>query len=212
MKKFLRFSVLFLLAGFIFAGCSKDDDDNGGTTTSTTTDLGIVINGVRWATRNVDAPGTFAATPESAGMFYQWNRKTAWTATDDVTGWDSSITGDTWEAANDPSPAGWRVPTLAELETLLDTGKVSNEWTSLNGVSGRRFTDKTTGVSIFLPAAGYRYDNNGTLSYAGTNGSYWSSTQYDSNFAYNLLFGSNLAYTGNGSHRHYGFSVRCVQN
>ena len=36
---------------------------------------GVVINGVRWATRNVDKPGTFAANPEDAGMLYQWNRK-----------------------------------------------------------------------------------------------------------------------------------------
>ncbi|MDR0873068.1 MAG: hypothetical protein LBN27_06320, partial [Prevotellaceae bacterium] len=32
---------------------------------------GVLINGVVWAKYNVDAPGTFAATPESAGKFYQ---------------------------------------------------------------------------------------------------------------------------------------------
>ena len=36
-----------------------------------THDEGVVINGVRWATRNVDMPGTFAPTPESFGMHYQ---------------------------------------------------------------------------------------------------------------------------------------------
>jgi hypothetical protein len=41
---------------------------------SANTDLGVVINGVKWATRNVDAPGTFAESPQAAGMFYQWNR------------------------------------------------------------------------------------------------------------------------------------------
>ncbi len=40
----------------------------------------VLINGVLWATRNVDAPGTFAASPESTGMFYQWNSRIAWSA------------------------------------------------------------------------------------------------------------------------------------
>jgi len=37
------------------------------------TDAGVIINGIKWATRNVDMPGTFAANPEDAGMFYQWD-------------------------------------------------------------------------------------------------------------------------------------------
>ena len=28
---------------------------------------------------------------EDSGMFYQWNRKKAWSATDDVSGWDSNV-------------------------------------------------------------------------------------------------------------------------
>jgi len=46
--------------------------------TSRIHDEGVVINGVKWATRNVDRPNTFAETPESAGMFYQWNDKIGW--------------------------------------------------------------------------------------------------------------------------------------
>jgi hypothetical protein len=38
-------------------------------------DSGAVIHGESWATRNVDVPCTFAATPESTGTFYQWARK-----------------------------------------------------------------------------------------------------------------------------------------
>lgn len=44
----------------------------------------VEINGVCWATRNVDAPGTFTQNPEDAGMLYQWNRKTAWNVTDSI--------------------------------------------------------------------------------------------------------------------------------
>ncbi|GHV35871.1 hypothetical protein FACS1894178_6350 [Bacteroidia bacterium] len=175
-----------------------------------TIDEGVVINGVKWATHNVDAVGTFASAPEGTGMFYQWNRKVAWAATGDVTGWDTSNPeGETWEKANDPSPAGWRVPTYDELRTLLDAEKVSSEWTILNGVNGRKFTDIATGNSLFLPAAGHRLYSGGTLLSAGTSGYYWSSTQDDSDYAYRLYFSSGYANTGfNG--RSYGFCVRSV--
>ena len=36
---------------------------------------GIIINGVKWATRNVGAHGQFVANPEDFGGYYQWGRK-----------------------------------------------------------------------------------------------------------------------------------------
>ncbi|MDR0872786.1 MAG: hypothetical protein LBN27_04880 [Prevotellaceae bacterium] len=178
----------------------------------------VIINGVCWATRNVDAPGTFADNPEDYGMFYQWNRNVGWSSTDPMINsnggstWDSSNPiGTEWEKANDPSPAGFRVPTLAEIRTLLDTDKVSSQWTTQNGVSGRLFTDKTTNNSLFLPAAGGRYYSDGTLFYAGSYGYYWSSTQSDSSSAYLLYFySSSTDWDWVGSHRRFGFSVRAV--
>ena len=174
---------------------------------SSTYDEGVVINGVKWATRNVDKPGTFAAKPESAGMFYQWNRKKAWPATGKVSGWDDSTPGGTtWTKANDPSPAGWRVPTVDEIKKLLDTDKVSSVWTTRNGVKGRKFTDKTTGNSLFLPAAGCR-GNGGALGYVGSHGAYWSSTVYGSNLACGLFFGSGSA----GSYRYLRWDGRSIR-
>jgi len=52
---------------------------------------------------------------------------------------------------------------LDEIKTLLDTTKVSNEWITENGINGRKFTDKVTGNSLFLPAAGCRAYGNGTI-------------------------------------------------
>ncbi|GHV72372.1 hypothetical protein FACS1894201_01180 [Bacteroidia bacterium] len=175
-----------------------------------TTDPGVVINGVTWATRNVDAPGTFAATPESAGKLYQWNRKKAWAATGTVTGWDQSTpSGTTWTAANDPSPAGWHVPTVDEMLTLLDTSKVSNVWITQNGVRGRKFADKSSGNSIFLPIAGYRDILSGMLYGSDMHGNYWSSTQEDIYTAYQWFFGSHdIGWIRNN--RKSGHSVRCV--
>ena len=189
-------------------------------------DEGVIINGVKWATRNVAAPGTFADNPEDAGMFYQWNSRVGWSATDPrvnsngSTSWNSSTpSGTSWAPANDPSPAGWRVPTLAEIETLLDGNKVSQEWTTVNGVSGGRFTDKTSGNSIFLPAAGERYYVDGTLRSVGVHGAYgeyWSSTQNGSLEAYYFLgFFSGSAdvdsfWNWNWNYKSFGLSVRPV--
>jgi len=166
---------------------------------------------VMWAECNVDAPGAFTATPEATGMFYQWNRKKAWPATGSVTDWDATYpSGDTWEATNDPCPAGWCVPTYDEQATLLNTADVSNEWTTLNGVNGLRFTDKTSGASIFLPAAGDRFFSDGGFMNAGGNGFYWSSSQLSSSLAWYLNLRSNLV-GQNSLVRAFGLSVRCVR-
>ena len=171
----------------------------------------VWINGVCWATRNVDMPGTFAANPEDAGMFYQWNRKIGWSSTDPMVNsnggiiWDSSNpSGNTWESENDPCPCGWRVPTHAEQVSLATAGSI---WTTKNGVTGRVFGNDDN--TIFLPAAGYRYYSNGSLLYVGTNGLYWSST-VSGTYSYNLYFDSGSINPSNYNDRALGFSIRCL--
>ena len=181
----------------------------------------VVINSVSWATSNVDKPGTFAAKPENSGMFYQWNRKIGWSSTNPMinsnggTEWDYSWTeGETWEKSNDPCPSGWRVPTLNEFESLSINGKVTNEWTTVNGRNGRKFTDITNGKSIFLPAAGYRDPfSDAALLSEGLEGIYWSSTQHDISYAYCLTFNITDVYPGNywGRNPNPGGSCRCVK-
>jgi uncharacterized protein (TIGR02145 family) len=187
---------------------------------TSTTDSSVVINGVRWATRNVNTPGTFATNPEDAGMFYQWNSKVSWATTGTVTGWNGSWNGDyntpsatdTWTATNNICPTGWRVPTLAEIQSLLNTSKVTSIWMTQNSVMGRIFIDKTTGNSIFLPASGNRYTINGTLEGSGSIGNYWSSTAWSSvpYDTYGLYFDSWVTAWGNDYLRGYGYSVRPV--
>jgi len=186
------------------------------TITDPFTDKGVIINGVKWATRNVAAPGKFAATPESSGMFYQWNRKAGWSVTDprinsngDTYWSDRDEAGSMWAKVNDPSPNGWRVPTEMEIRSLLD-GNVNREWTTQNGVSGTKFTDRTSGNSMFLPASGSR-------SFSGTlrveqHGRYWSSTPFwnGNSFAYYLAFDRNERGEVYNGYRSNGYSVRPV--
>ena len=199
MKKILLLSAILLL------GLSAYSDN----TLCNVTDEGVVINGIRWATRNVDMPGTFAATPESFGMLFQWNRRKGWNVRDERMGvWDSSVpTGVEWEIENDPCPEGWRVPTADELRSLQDAG---SEWTSQNRRNGRLFG--IAPYQIFLPVAGMRHHNDGTFDFV-RRGFYQSSTQRDAISAWNMSFDNHFAGFGNSgsrSHRANGFSVRCV--
>ncbi len=173
---------------------------------------GVLINGVRWATCNVDDPGTFVSAPEQAGKFYQWNTMTAWPAVGDITGWDSSISiAAEWESANDPSPEGWRVPTGEEIQSLIDGNRVGREATSVNGIVGVRFIDLVTGNNIFLPAAGFRDGDDGALINAASTGAYWCATQRgDLNYyAHYLYFSGDFIDWGSGT-KGYGLAVRPV--
>lgn len=166
----------------------------------------VVINGVTWATRNVDAPGTFVSSPTDPGMFYQWNRSVGWSATDPMvnsdggTVWDTTTpAGNVWTPENDPSPEGWRLPSTGDFTKLLDGTKVAQEWVAKTATSpaGRRFTDKETGNTLFFPAAGFRSgglnQNHGGLMLVGSWGYYWSADAYGDEspeYAKNMYFGS----------------------
>jgi len=173
----------------------------------------IVINGVTWATCNIDTLGIFAKTPESAGKLYQWNCKTTLDITSTkAEGWSETIPqGTAWEKANDPSHAGYRIPRKAEMDALCDTSKVTNEWTTRNGVAGRKFTDKLTDNYIFLPAVGSRNHTVGLLYGAKTHGFYWSSTAHESEQigAYRLRFNQNGAGVSDACRRD-AYSIRPV--
>jgi len=62
--------------------------------------------------------------------------------------------------------------------------------------------------TLFLPAAGNRNNNDGSLNNVGTNGNYWSSTVNGTN-ARNLNFNSGNVNVNNNN-RANGFSCRCV--
>lgn len=102
--------------------------------------------------------------------------------------------------------AGWRMPTREEMNELYSN--CTHEWTTQNGVSGRKFTG-SNGNSIFLPAAGNRYGRE--LYDAGSDGEYWSSSLNTGapSEAWILYFESDY-YDVLGGHRDYGFTVRAV--
>jgi len=207
MKKIL-YCVLTLTLGLVLSGsgCGPDPDP----VPNPYDDVGVTIAGTVWATRNVGQPGQFAATPESPGMFYKWNSKTGWSATDPLTSnpvgasWSGFITISTvWASAYDPCPEEWQVPTRDQLDALVASGSV---WD--NTRKGRNY-----GSGLFLPAAGYRGVTTGSRSNEGVSGHYWARDEQDDNNGRRLLFddplggGTGLGYTLKGN----GMSVRCVK-
>jgi len=173
---------------------------------------GIMLNGVCWAERNVNMPGTFAASPEDLGMLYQWGSNVGWSSTNPLTGSDGSIVWmnfqsylDIWPSEKNPCPAGWRVPKHEEIQGL---SVVSNYWDNLNGVNGRFFG--TTEPRLFLPAAGGRYCSGGNLHSVGTGGNYWA-YEGGAYTTYRLSFNNSNVDPNTLSNGCNAYSVRCVK-
>ncbi|MDR0231794.1 MAG: BACON domain-containing protein [Dysgonamonadaceae bacterium] len=169
----------------------------------------VSINGVKWATRNVGEPGTFVENPEDYGEYYQWNKATTdFLLIDD---YYKSVYADSrsWLPANDPSPAGYRVPTWEDMiYSLLNSEYVSHDWTTRNGVKGMKFTDRATGKSIFLPATGYRYDFDGVLRQNVNYDYYWMNATIGS-MVYLLFFRNGRADDTSFAMCSYGLPIRC---
>jgi hypothetical protein len=175
-------------------------------------------SGVLWADKNVGA-----STPYEDGLYFSWGNVIGHTGDDGYdfgTGNDgpyastpgAELTGNiapsnTYDAARHNMGAPWRMPTVGEFQELV--ANCDSEWTDEDGVTGRRFTSRINGNSIFFPASGYR---NGTgLYYHGSSGNYWSSSLYSQANGYNLSFYSEGVSPADYDGRFYGFSVRAVQ-
>ena len=114
------------------------------------------------------------------------------------------------EAKAEAAKRGKRLPTKNEFEKLLSLPHMWN-----NDRIGICFAEKDedlkNGKSLFLSAAGLRYNGDIMIKDAGEFGYYWSATPYGTIGAYYLSFNSTIAYT-NGNNRNYGFTVRCVSD
>lgn len=213
VKKILTYYLFLSIITFSACDNRKSAENNSD---SDTTDLGVIINGVTWATRNVSTPGSFAEFPESTGMFYQWNRRVGWSATSTVSNWNASEpSGTEWEPENDPCPEGWRVPRKAELRSLetKTIGGTETPWTIINGVAGRNIMSGEN--SIFLPAVGMRASNgtihDGGFYLEGPGALYWSSTMNDGFTPYHLCFVSRYGIkVESGISSAVAMPIRCV--
>ncbi|MBE6332039.1 MAG: fimbrillin family protein [Bacteroidales bacterium] len=104
----------------------------------------------------------------------------------------------------------WRMPTNDELAELLNAAYCTQEATTVNGVSGRKFTSVSNGNSIFFPFAG---SIEGTyFRLLGTDGDSWTSSlaSADTKEANCFSFWNASANNYTISSRYIGMPVRAV--
>lgn len=102
----------------------------------------------------------------------------------------------------------WHLPTKEDFQELYDN--TDNEWTTINGVAGRKFMKKTDhSVYVFFPAAGRGYGT--SLNSRGSYGRYWSGSWLSADNACSLYFNSSSVNPQGSSSRYSGGSVRAVQ-
>ena len=183
-------------------------------------DLGLP-SGVLWATCNVGAD-----SPEEYGDYFAWGETEPkdyyyldsykWYSNNEFTKYctdsdygtvdNKTILELSDDAANANWGGDWRMPTKEDQDELRS--ECTWTWTTQNGVNGYKVTSKTNGNSIFLPAAGGRFDSD--LRSAGSEGCYASSSLSSYSYAaYNLGFNSDDVDWYN-SERFFGRSVRPV--
>ena len=168
-------------------------------------DLGL---SVRWASSNLRESG-LCENAEDYGDYYAWGETEtksdySWGTYKWANGSEEKLTKycpadktDYWDGEGEPDDktvldledddvasvklgGNWRMPTDAEWTELRNNCVWA--WTTQNSVNGYKVTGPN-GNSIFLPAAGYRYDSD---LYAGSCGCYWSSSLY-TDFPFNAF-------------------------
>lgn len=190
-------------------------------------DLGLP-SGLLWATRNVGASspedygGYFAWAETQPKSVYNWSTyqycchnsvysltKYCSSSSYGCNGYTDHLT--VLEPGDDAATVNWgngaRTPTYNEWMEL--NNNCSWVWTTQNGIKGMRCTGPN-GNTLFLPAAGYRY--NSTIIDVGSSGYYWTSSFYAPAGAYGIYFGSRGISIREGGHRDSGPSIRAVRS
>lgn len=135
----------------------------------------VTIGGVKWATKNIAAAGSFATNIGDYGQYFQYAYNTSWaisinssnmilacTPTPDgaefmteSNGWKDAGTAIDYVAnpwAQGPCPTGYKVPTKAQWDALVaaTTAKVAGA----NSLAGVMLTATADGAKLFMPFTG----------------------------------------------------------
>lgn len=156
-----------------------------------------------WANMNVGAERA-----SDFGDLFSWGEyeiKDSYTEYDYVKGVKNQKLGVINDAAYTILGAGWRTPSVDELQELIDNCKWT--WTSRNGHNGYEVRG-SNGNYIFLPASGWIHTD--SIEYRNEYGYYWTSDRVNDMFAKGLLFSKTEKRLGNG-YLWYGRCIRPVK-
>jgi uncharacterized protein (TIGR02145 family) len=210
MKTFL---FIFIVVGILGNGCSKEDDNKP--ETGTVTD----IDGNTYVTVKIGEQWWMA---ENLKVTHYRNGDSIPNITADVQ-WSAIDTGAWCSYDNNPdyvehygrlynwygvtdnrniAPTGWHVAT-------------NDEWIALITILGGEITagDELGKYSFNTHPGGYRLFADGDFQYLDSWGSWWASTTYDVNSAWNVTTSTSGSWIGRASEdKRMGSSVRCVQD
>lgn len=230
--KSIFFLTIILLVG-LFA-CEKPDQPEAKLPVPEAVDLGL---SVKWASLNVGA-----RTPQDYGYFFAWGETSPKDNAFVLKNYQFNQGGDSWsltkyntdntygsvtdgkrvlELADDAAYAAyggaWRMPTSEEVKELCEANFLLRKVVREEGVLGIRVTSAKTGNSIFLPAAGMKYESVSTQR-DGELGCYWSSSlsEHTSSMADQFWIIPSLDRKDDVMYKYYqsrfvGASVRAVQ-
>ena len=222
--------------------CFKDERDGQtyrtvkiGTQIWMAENLNYAYTGVPYKYTYKDSSYTYSSyTSDSTSWCYKndslnctkYGRLYTWAAAMDSVGeWSTNGKGCGWEAECSSTypvrgicPEGWHLPDTTEWRTLFTAVggkstaskmlKSTSGWNDCMGWDG----NGTDAYAFSALPAGYRnYD--GDFYNEGKRADFWSSTEYDSNYAYlvGLYYIDDYAILGYND-ENYGFSVRCVKD
>ena len=115
--------------------------------------------------------------------------------------YDSNSSQDGVNASEDICPAGWRMP----------TGNSTGEWGVLRTTINNNTASDSASIQarLSLPLSGY-YFYNGSLSYQGSRGRWWSSARYLGSVMYRFNANATGTSATEGGDRRDGYSIRCL--
>ena len=216
----------------VFNGAKGEDEPSEPSSSYEYVDLGLP-SGTLWAKCNIGAEAE-----EDYGFYFAWGSTVGATQEEVENGTFTFGTGGNAVAYVDPTApaeamftkynstdgltelepqddaatvhmgAEWKLPSKEQLEEL--TANTTSEWTTINGVNGRKFTSKVNGNYIFVPAASGAHDYG--MGGVESNGDVWSSSVHSSysSTAWYLFFHSSNVDVNNFD-RMVGCSARGVK-
>jgi uncharacterized protein (TIGR02145 family) len=125
--------------------------------------------------------------------------------------WNEAMQYTTTEGTQGICPPGWHIPTITEFQILRAfVGYNANALKAVGQGTGSGAGTNTSGFSALLAGVA---SSNGDFLHLGTTAFFWSSSEYDTAYAYDLNF------TGDHSsmglilwHKSQGYSIRCLKD
>jgi uncharacterized protein (TIGR02145 family) len=166
-------------------------------------------------TSNTQTAVNGTSSPGSDFIINSSNNDYNWYDYNDETAIRDSLWTNGSKSSNDPCPAGYKVPTAAQWQSIFNnySGHGISNANGHGNIWTEDYSSPTYGLlcnsTLFLPVAGSRDFVDGGLNNAGLNGFYWSSTVYNVH-AHFLYIGSDYVFPLDLTARAQGLSVRCV--